>query len=96
MPGAFQFDHGGRTYTCSVRSSRLRAADAWWWFEVSGDRQRYAPFRAAAGDTSPSVRERVVAYYEDFLARRAAPTLRGGHFGRRAPAATTPATPATT
>jgi hypothetical protein len=37
---------------------------------VSGDPNRYAPFRAAAEDTEASVRERVVAYYGDRLARR--------------------------
>ena len=68
--GAFVFVDGGRTYACRVEAPGRGRADAWWRFQVCGDQARYAPFRAAADDTTDSVRPRVLAYYEDRLARR--------------------------
>ena len=76
MIGAFEFEEGGRTYTCSVEQPRAARADAWWWFGVSEDRHRYAPFHAVAEDTQDSVRSRIVTYYSDLLARRALPYSR--------------------
>ncbi len=74
-PQEFAFTDGDRTFTCRVEASRMRA-DAWWWFHVSTERhQRHAPFRAAVGDTPNDVAARVVAYYDDLLARRAAPPV---------------------
>jgi hypothetical protein len=79
MDTAFQFEDGGRTYTCRVGeaqtapSARTARTAPWWWFGVSGDGHRYAPFHADAGDTQESVRPRIVAYYEALLVRRAAP-----------------------
>ncbi len=78
VPQEFAFTDGDRTFTCRVEASPVRSgalrADAWWWFHVSTERhQRHAPFRAAAGDTPVDVATRVVAYYDDLLARRAAP-----------------------
>jgi hypothetical protein len=73
VAGAFEFVDGGRTYTCRVEAPHDGRSDAWWWFQVSGDQARYAPFRAAADDTADSVRPRVLAYYEDRLARRGVP-----------------------
>ena len=73
-----QFLVGGRTYTCRVEQSGGAPASPWWWVDVSGDQARYAPFRADAGDTEDSVRDRVVAYYEGLLERRAAPSSRWG------------------
>jgi hypothetical protein len=76
MEQAFQFEDGGRTYTCRVGgagTARTPVTASWWWFDVSGDGQRYAPFRADVGDTQGSVRSRIVAYYDALLARRAAP-----------------------
>ncbi len=70
---AFDFVDGGRTYTCCVETPQRGRADAWWWFGVSGDASRYAPFRAEVDDTESSVRPRVVAYYEERLARRGVP-----------------------
>lgn len=70
---AFDFMDGGRTYTCRVEAPRRGRAEAWWWFGVTGDDARYAPFQAVADDTPDSVRPRVVAYYEDRLARRGVP-----------------------
>lgn len=68
--GAFEFVDGGRSYTCRVEEGSSGREDAWWWFGVSGDSGRYAPFRADVGDTEASVRARIVAYYEGHLARR--------------------------
>ncbi|HEU4628581.1 MAG TPA: hypothetical protein VFS08_02520 [Gemmatimonadaceae bacterium] len=71
---SFSFVDAGRTFTCHVEASHPRAGDAWWWFAVSTERhQRHAPFRAMASDTQEGIRTRIVAYYDDLLARRAAP-----------------------
>jgi hypothetical protein len=83
---ALRFEDGGRIFDGRVERRRTarRAAPpqgrpdesregAWWWFRVSGDAQRYAPFHSAADDTAASVRSRIVAYYADLLARRAQP-----------------------
>jgi hypothetical protein len=70
--GAFEFEDGGRSYQCSVEGERTRAG-AWWWFRVSGDAQRYAPFHPEPGDTKNSVRARIVSYYNALLVRRAMP-----------------------
>jgi len=70
---AFDFEDGGRAYQCHVEEQERRGCgEAWWWFGVSGDDNRYAPFRADTGDTEVSVRSRVVAYYEDRVSRRGA------------------------
>ena len=70
----FAFTDGDRTFTCRVEASRTVRADAWWWFHVSTERhQRHAPFRASDSDTFDDVATRMVAYYDDLLARRAAP-----------------------
>ena len=80
----FAFVDGGRTYKCHVEASRQIAAEAWWWFEVSGERhQRHAPFRATDGDNAVDVQRRVVAYYENLLERRAAPAV--NRWARRVP-----------
>jgi hypothetical protein len=91
------FVDAGRTFDCSVETPSRAGADAWWWFRVStDDNQRYAPFRAEADDTADGVRCRVVAYYENLLARRAEPSRgrwpRGGR--RDTPATTTAPAPA--
>jgi hypothetical protein len=62
MQGAFAFEDGGRFYTCRVEGPHGGRPEAWWWFGVSDDASRYAPFRAAVGDTEVSVRARVIAY----------------------------------
>ena len=86
----FEFVDGGRTFTCHVEASRRAPAEAWWWFQVSTENgQRHAPFRAEATDTRRDVQTRVVAYYDNLLARRAEPAQ--PRWGRR-PAATS-ATP---
>ena len=83
MIGPFDFKYDGRTYACVVEHLRAAPGQAWWWFRVSGDAHRYAPFHAAAGDTRNSVQSRVVAYYTNLLARRAAPPEPRGHWARR-------------
>ena len=77
MSDAFSFVDRGRTFTCSTEARRLSSGDdVWWWFEVStDDRNRYAPFRAESTDTKASVKARVVAFYDNLLERRAAPSV---------------------
>lgn len=67
---AFDFVNGGRTYTCRIEELHGGRPEPWWWFDVSGDRSRYAPFRAVDGESEASVQDRVVAYYDDLVARR--------------------------
>jgi hypothetical protein len=82
----FAFVDGDRTFTCRVEASRRAPAEAWWWFEVSTERdQRHAPFRAEPADTCREVQRRVVAYYDNLLERRAAPAR--PRWERRAPTA---------
>ena len=65
-----------RTFTCSVAPRRASEPVLWWWFSVSGgSNHRYAPFVATADDTAESVQGRIVAYYDDHIARRAAPAI---------------------
>ncbi len=88
----FSFVDNDRTFTCRVEASRPRADDAWWWFEVSTERHaRHAPFRAAPGDTRDDVQARVVAYYDEMLARRAAPPQPYWQRRNATPAAAAPA-----
>lgn len=83
MVRAFDFEEDGRTFTCEVEEPRGSRTDAWWWFGVSGDANRYASFHALPGDTKESVRARVVAYYAELLRRRAQPTPPRQHWARR-------------
>lgn len=75
---AFDFEHGGRTYACRLEDPCRGRAEPWWWLAVSGDRSRYAPFRALDGDTESSVQGRMVAYYEALVERRGWTDRRGG------------------
>jgi hypothetical protein len=68
---SFDFEEGGRAYTCCVET-RNELAEAWWWFGVSGDKQRYAPFRAAADDTKIAIQLQITMYYREVIARRQA------------------------
>jgi hypothetical protein len=89
-PSNFTFVDHDRTFTCRVEAARHAPAEAWWWFNVSTERyERHAPFRAAATDTPGDVQARVVAYYDDLLARRAAPAQ--PRWGRRTTPAADPA-----
>ena len=68
----FTFADGDRTFTCRVEASHRAPADRLWWFRVSTEsHQRHAPFRAELTDTRRDVQARVVAYYDNLLARRA-------------------------
>lgn len=74
MIQGFEFENAGRTFTCSVEATRSSPLVSWWWFKVSPrDPHRYAPFHADPKDTRGTVAERVVAYYDDLVARREAP-----------------------
>ena len=89
MTGAFTFEQGGRTYTCTPEERTAPPVGKWWWFAVSHDQQRYAPFEAVPGDTKNSVKARIVEYYEHRLWVRAQPVVpraRFGHPGRPAAA----------
>ena len=83
MIGGFSFEHAGREYTCTVEERRAAPAGKWWWFAVSRDQQRYAPFEASSGDTDKSVRARIIAYYENLLEVRARPTVPRQHWARK-------------
>ena len=73
MIKGFQFQADARSYTCTVEARAGSKNEFWWWFEVSGDPQRYAMFQAAEGDTRPSVQERVIAFYANRLWKLAQP-----------------------
>lgn len=89
----FSFEDGGLTYTCSAEARKSLPNEAWWFFAVSGDRQRYAPFQAAESDTRGSVQSRIVAYYTAMVAHRLLPPEPRHHWARRKPedAAASPA-----
>ena len=84
VPTSFEFEEGGVTYTCSKEGPDKYMPDAWWWFSVSSaaDRQRYAPFRAEAGDTPANVRPRIVEWYQALLVKRATPSSHSWGQGR--------------
>jgi hypothetical protein len=94
MIAPFTFEEGGRTYTCAPEKGQTPPAGTWWWFTVSSDSQRYAPFEAVSGDTQASIRTRIVAYYERRLWARAQPAVQRNHFGRPGKPATVQAKPA--
>lgn len=75
LPKPFTFEQDGRTYSCTVEERTTEPVGTWWWFTVSSEQQRYAPFEVAAGDTQASVRSRIVAYYEHRLWVRAQPVV---------------------
>lgn len=95
MIKGFEFKDGDKSYVCTVEELRGPVEESWWWFSVSGDPQRYAPFRAASSDTRTSVQERVIAFYTNRLYQLAQPRERGGHFGSRKRPVTPVAAPAT-
>lgn len=77
MIAGFDFTDSGRSYSCKIedRGTEL-GRTTWWWFGVSGDRSRYAPFVASTEDTEMSVRQRIVAYYDNLAERRGIPFSR--------------------
>jgi len=88
----FDFEDDSRTFSCRIEK-RNELAEPWWWFKVSGDKQRYAPFRAAPGDTKYAIQSRITLYYRDLLVRRATPAVPWHRRGRPANPAS-PASPA--
>ena len=69
MVARFTFEADDRTFVCQVEGqSGLRQ---WWWFTVSGEAHRFAPFQPTAEDTVQSVQFRIVSYYRELVARRA-------------------------
>jgi hypothetical protein len=89
MIRGFEFEEDGRTFVCKVEARRATPDDAWWWFDVSGDRQRYAPFQAGSADTQKGVKAKVLEYYVNLLEARARPVEPRSHWGRRPKVATT-------
>ena len=85
MLRSFTFVHDNRTYACLREEPNGPQPDVWWWFTVSHDGNRYAPFHAASRDTRASVQERIVAYYANHLAHRAMTDRE--HWARRSKAA---------
>ena len=77
------FEDGGRTFECNMEQPRGDRTGAWWWFAVSGDQHRYAPFQAADDDTEATVRSRISQYYRDLLERRSQPAAPRSHWARR-------------
>lgn len=73
MRPSFSFQDSGRVFACEVGQAHARDSVMWWWFTVSSDAHRYAPFPADASDTEDSVRSRVVTYYDALITRRTAP-----------------------
>lgn len=96
MVGQIDFEVDGRVYACRLEPASGARKAAWWWFTVSGDTHRYAPFRAEKDDTPASVRDRVVAYYTNHLTRRAEPQSARSSWGRRPSAPAKPDAPGTT
>lgn len=95
MIKGFDFEDSGRTYSCSVEERRGATIETWWWFTVTQDVHRYAPFQAVSNDTRASVQERIVKYYTDLLFRRSQPPEPRAHWGQRnRPAARTAEQPA--
>lgn len=65
----FTFEADDRTFVCQIEGrSQLRQ---WWWFTVSGEAHRFAPFQPSAEDTLGSVQSRIMSYYRELVARRA-------------------------
>lgn len=67
----FTFEADDRVFTCQIEQGRTRLAQPWWWFTVSGESHRFAPFQPVASDTVDSVQSRVLSYYRELVARRA-------------------------
>ena len=83
MTDAFEFENEGRKFTCTREAPRKARAEAWWWFDVSGDKNRYAPFQTSPEDTEAGVRERIIAYYVDLMERRSRPAVPRQHWANR-------------
>ena len=67
----FTFDADDRLFACQIEKRQRPRVEWWWWFSVSGETHRFAPFQLSADDTEESVRSRVLSYYREMVARRA-------------------------
>lgn len=83
MLKAFDFADNGRTFSCRVEAPAGARTESWWWFQVSGDANRYAPFQAKSSDTQESVRTRIATYYADLLFKRSQPAQPRQHWAHR-------------
>ena len=83
MIKGFEFEAEGRTYTCTTEERTGVSGEYWWWFAVSRDAQRYAPFQTSSSDTRASVQERVLAFYNNRLFHLSQPTQRPSQWKKR-------------
>ena len=74
MVQPFIFEADGHTFACGIERRASRLAPLWWWFSVSGESHRFAPFQPAADDTLETVRFRILSYYRELVATRDTPT----------------------
>ena len=73
MLDTFTFQADNLTFACRIEKGRAEGAQPWWWFTVTGEAHRFAPFRPEVEDTVETVRARVLAYYRALVARRDLP-----------------------
>ena len=78
-----EFVDGERTFTCRAESSPATPGTVWWWINVTGESQRYAAFRAKAGDTQANLRPRIIEYYAQLRAGRERPPEIRAHWAQR-------------
>lgn len=83
MTKLVEFMDGGRTFVCRAESSPATPGTLWWWMSVSGESSRYAAFRFHSGDTAPTLRPRILAYYAQLLADRERPPIHRQHWSER-------------
>jgi len=83
MLKAFDFETDGRTFSCRVEAPSSARTESWWWFCVTGDASRYAPFQAKTGDTQESVQTRIATFYADLLYKRSQPAQPRAHWAHR-------------
>ena len=69
MVARFTFEADDRMFVCQIEGQS--PSRQWWWFTVSGETHRFAPFQPSAEDTVGSVQFRIVSYYRELVARRA-------------------------
>lgn len=79
-----QFEDNGCTLTCRSASSPATPGTFWWWVEVTGESQRYAPFRTEPGDTPENLRSRILEWHAQLLFDRARPREIRGRWSRPA------------
>ena len=65
----FSFEMDDQIVSCQSVSVAAPTADVWWWFSVSGDPSRYAPFRRSEDDCQATVQTRIVRYYRAVMER---------------------------